>query len=58
VLEQALEFLLERKREYEANVLSHPPKSMEQLQYLVGKYEECCALIGEIEDILKGKEDE
>lgn len=58
MLGKALNFLLDRKKGYETAVLAHPPQTMEQFKYMVGKYEECCELIKEIEDILRGKEDE
>lgn len=58
MLEQAIKFLVERKALYESTALSQPPTSMEDLKYRVGQYNECCALLHEIERIAKGIEDE
>lgn len=58
MLEKALRLLLERKAKYESEVLQFPPQTLEQLQYKVGRYQECLDLIAEIEMILKGLEDD
>jgi len=58
VLEKALKYLLQRKQDFEIDTLKSPPQSLEKLQFIVGSYAECCALIQVIEEILEGKEDE
>lgn len=50
--------LLNRKKTLEQDTLTHPPSDYSGLMKTVGAYDELLSLIQEVENIMKGKEDE